>query len=144
LVGRYHSVACSSTPADEASEFGAAKYQSVSEHVNGIDPSVPPSGTGCVECTAAGGWWFHLRRCTQCGHIGCCDQSVGKHATAHFHATHHPIITSFEPGEDWFYDYATADYLRGPHLAAPHAHPESQPTPGPDGRVPDDWEEQLS
>lgn len=42
---------------------------------NGIDTSVPPSGSGCVECDAVGGWWFHLRRCAQCGHIGCCDDS---------------------------------------------------------------------
>jgi Zn-finger in ubiquitin-hydrolases and other protein len=116
----------------------------VSEHVNGIDPSVRPSGTGCVECLAEGSWWFHLRRCAQCGHVGCCDQSVGKHATAHFHTTHHPIIASFEQGEDWFYNFVASDYLRGPHLAPPRWHPESQPTPGPEGRVPDDWEELLS
>jgi hypothetical protein len=49
----------------------------------GVDPAVAPSGTGCVECEAAGGWWLHLRRCTQCGHIGCCDNSPSQHATAH-------------------------------------------------------------
>ncbi|WP_240496190.1 UBP-type zinc finger domain-containing protein, partial [Streptomyces torulosus] len=49
----------------------------------GIDPAVPPTGAGCVECDASGGWWFHLRRCAQCGHIGCCDSSPAKHATAH-------------------------------------------------------------
>ena len=67
--------------------------------VPGIDPSVPPSGTGCVECDAAGGWWLHLRRCAQCGHIGCCDTSPSQHATAHAKATGHPFIRSFEPGE---------------------------------------------
>ena len=51
--------------------------------VPGIDPRAEPSGTGCVECLADGGWWFHLRRCTQCGHIGCCDTSPQQHATAH-------------------------------------------------------------
>jgi len=66
---------------------------------------VAPSGNGCVECLKTGGRWVHLRRCTQCGHIGCCDQSPGKHATAHFHEIEHPIIQSFEPGEDWFYCY---------------------------------------
>lgn len=71
----------------------------MSERTEGIDPSVPPSGTGCVECLAENSWWFHLRRCAQCGHVGCCDQSLGKHATAHFHATGHPIIASFEPGK---------------------------------------------
>jgi len=64
---------------------------------------VPPSGDGCVECLATGGRWVHLRRCTECGHIGCCDQSPGRHATAHFHGEGHPIIQSFEPSEDWFW-----------------------------------------
>ena len=45
-----------------------------------IDASVPPSGPGCVECEATGGWWFHLRRCTKCGHVGCCDSSPSQHA----------------------------------------------------------------
>jgi hypothetical protein len=49
--------------------------------------------------------WVHLRRCTECGHIGCCDQSPGRHATAHFHAIAHPIIQSFEPYEDWYWCY---------------------------------------
>ena len=39
---------------------------------HGINPDVPPSGEGCFECIAAGGWWLHLRRCTECGHVGCC------------------------------------------------------------------------
>ena len=67
--------------------------------------SAAPSGTGCVECLATGGNWVHLRRCTECGHIGCCDSSPGRHATAHYHANAHPIVQSFEPGEDWYYCY---------------------------------------
>jgi hypothetical protein len=105
----------------------------------GIDPSVPPSGTGCVECDAAGGWWVHLRRCTQCGHIGCCDSSPSQHATAHAAATGHPVIRSFEPGEDWFWNYDTKEGFEGPALAAPQHHPLDQPVPGPAGRVPRDW-----
>jgi hypothetical protein len=89
---------------------------------DGIDPAAKPSGTGCVECLAQGKWWFHLRRCAQCGHIGCCDTSPNQHATKHFIATGHPIITSFEPGERWFYDYRTEDFIPGPELHAPHAH----------------------
>jgi len=77
--------------------------------IAGIDPSVPPSGTGCVECNAAGGWWLHLRRCAQCGHIGCCDSSPSQHASAHAKQAGHPIIRSFEPGEDWFWNYETED-----------------------------------
>jgi hypothetical protein len=110
---------------------------------DGINPAVKPSGTGCVECSGAGGWWFHLRRCAQCGHIGCCDSSPSQHASKHFAATGHPIITSFEPGEQWFYDYRTEESFAGPKLAAPHAHPLDQPAPGPDGAVPANWQTLL-
>ena len=81
--------------------------------MEGIDPGIKPSGAGCVECMAKNEWWFHLRRCAQCGHIGCCDQSLGKHATAHFNETGHPIIASFEPGEDWFYDFRSGETFAG-------------------------------
>lgn len=110
-----------------------------------IDPSVPPSGTGCEECEKADGWWFHLRRCARCGHIGCCDQSLGKHATGHYRETGHPVLRSFEPGEGWFWDYATGQlYESGPPLAPPESHPLDQPVPGPAGRVPADWVRLLS
>jgi hypothetical protein len=108
-----------------------------------VDPSIPPSGTGCAECTAAGASWFHLRRCTACGHIGCCDQSLHRHATAHWRRTGHPIIRSFEPGEDWFWNYNTDAYYSGPRLAPPQSHPEDQPVPGPRGRVPANWAQLL-
>jgi hypothetical protein len=111
--------------------------------IPGVDPAVPPSGTGCVECDAAGGWWVHLRRCTQCGHIGCCDDSPAKHATTHSQQTAHPIIRSFEPGEDWFWNYETSSFMEGPQLAAPQSHPTDQPVPGPAGRVPPNWRELL-
>jgi len=109
-----------------------------------IDASVPPSGTGCVECIQLGDWWVHLRRCALCGHIGCCDDSLNKHATAHWHATGHAIIQTFEPGENWFWDYATEDYADGPVLAAPDCHPESQSVPGPAERLPANWRELLA
>ena len=66
-----------------------------------IDPQARPSGTGCKECLETGGWWVHLRRCAQCGHIGCCDTSPSQHATHHYHASGHPVIRSFEVGEAW-------------------------------------------
>ena len=109
-----------------------------------IDTSVEPSGPGCVECEAAGGWWLHLRRCAQCGHIGCCDNSPSQHATKHAEGSDHPIIASYEPGEDWFYDYRTQDFMTGPRLAPPTHHPESQTVPGPRDRVPADWQAQLN
>ena len=109
-----------------------------------IDPDVPPSGTGCVECEETGSWWVHLRRCAQCGHVGCCDDSINKHATAHWHETGHPIMQSFEPGENWFWDYRTGRTVRGTQLAPPTSHPESQSVPGPAARVPADWREILA
>ena len=107
----------------------------------GIDPSVPPSGSGCADCDAAEppGWWVHLRRCAECGHVGCCDSSPSQHATAHARSAGHRYVQSFEPGEDWFYDYETQDVVDGPALAAPDSHPADQPSPGPTGRVPSDW-----
>ena len=97
---------------------------------DGIDVDVPPSGTGCQDCDAASppGWWVHLRRCAQCGHVGCCDSSPAGHATAHAQA------------EDWFFDYDTGDLIAGPPLAPPVSHPADQPAPGPAGRVPADWQ----
>jgi hypothetical protein len=111
-----------------------------------IDPSVPPSGTGCAECLAGEGpgWWLHLRRCAACGHIGCCDNSPSQHATAHYEATGHSVLASFEPGEEWFYDYRTGGFLRGPSLAEPDSHPVDQPVPGPAGAVPADWQDHLN
>lgn len=66
---------------------------------------VTPSGQGCEECLATGAEWVHLRLCLTCGHVGCCDQSPNRHATKHHHATSHPVIRSYEPGEDWGYCY---------------------------------------
>ena len=110
----------------------------------GINALAKPSGTGCVECLAAtGDWWLHLRRCAECGHIGCCDTSPNQHASKHNAATGHPIITSFEPDERWFYDYRTEEFFAGPKLHAPHSHPLDQPVPGPAGAVPSNWQTLL-
>jgi len=67
--------------------------------------ALPADVAGCEECLKTGGRWVHLRMCEICGHIGCCDNSPGKHATAHFHETSHPIIRSAEPGEEWSWCY---------------------------------------
>lgn len=108
-----------------------------------INPAASPSGAGCVECLATGGWWFHLRRCAHCGHIGCCNSSPSQHASHHAAAAGHPIVQSYEPDEDWFFDYTTDDFVDGPALAPPHHHPYDQPVPGPRDRVPPDWEQHL-
>jgi hypothetical protein len=110
---------------------------------SGIDPSAPPSGTGCVDCEASGGWWFHLRRCAQCGHVGCCDSSPSQHARGHAAKSGHPIVRSFEPGESWFWNFVIEDDVEGVELAPPQHHPVDQPVPGPRGRVPADWRTRL-
>ena len=74
------------------------------EHFSNLSP-VEPSGSGCKECLETGDTWVHLRECLVCGHVGCCDSSKNKHATKHFRATEHPVVKSFEPGEDWGWCY---------------------------------------
>jgi hypothetical protein len=104
-----------------------------------IDVTQPPSGDGCADCLAVGGWWVHLRRCAACGHIGCCDTSPEQHATRHFRETGHAVMRSYEPGEDWFWDFRTEESVSGPALAPPQHRPLDQPVPGPAGAVPPDW-----
>ena len=79
-------------------------------HVDQIR-DVVPSADGCEDCLKTGGWWVHLRLCLICCHVGCCDNSPNKHATKHFHATQHPIVRSFQPGEDWRWCYIDKVYL---------------------------------
>ncbi len=74
-------------------------------HLNQVRAVSPVTPNGCEECLALGMRWVHLRLCQECGHVGCCDQSVGKHATKHFHKTKHAIMKSFQPGEDWSWCY---------------------------------------
>ena len=122
------------------------EHASSGDRIEGIEPEVAPSGTGCADCEAAvpQGWWFHLRRCAGCGHVGCCDSSPSQHATGHARATGHRFVRSFEPGEEWFWDYRAEQFIeRGPALTAPQHHPLDQPAPGPAGRVPADWTAHL-
>jgi uncharacterized UBP type Zn finger protein len=73
-----------------------------------------PSAEGCEECLAMGDEWVHLRICMTCGHVGCCDNSKNKHATKHHEATGHPIIRSYEPGEDWLWCYPHRTTVKQP------------------------------
>lgn len=74
-------------------------------HLDHVLTDTPRTPKGCEECLAIGAWWVHLRLCLECGHVGCCDDSPNTHATKHFHATTHPVMRSFEPGEDWGWCY---------------------------------------
>ncbi len=79
----------------------------IAEHVKPVHPHT----RGCEECLKMGDGWVHLRLCLECGHVGCCDSSKNRHARAHFHVTHHPIIQSAERGEDWRWCYIDETYL---------------------------------
>ncbi len=83
---------------------------SVCGHLDQIR-AVYPSAVGCEDCIRLGEDWVHLRMCLVCGHVGCCDTSKNKHATAHFHETEHPLIMSMEPGEAWAWCYSDEEYI---------------------------------
>jgi hypothetical protein len=87
---------------------------------------LPPAVDGCEECLRMGSPWCHLRICLACGHVGCCDSSPNKHASAHAQAQGHPIIRSIQPGEDWSWCYV--DELA---MAIPEVHGEPQIPPSP-------------
>jgi uncharacterized UBP type Zn finger protein len=74
-------------------------------HLTEAEDVAPYQTEGCEECLQMGSPWVHLRRCTSCGHIGCCDSSPNRHATAHYRQTAHPVVQSYEPGEDWRWCY---------------------------------------
>ncbi|WP_420121105.1 Na+/H+ antiporter [Nakamurella sp.] len=67
--------------------------------------ATPQTPDGCADCFREGTRWVHLRLCLTCGNVGCCDSSVGRHATRHFNDTAHPVMRSFEPGEAWRWCY---------------------------------------
>jgi uncharacterized UBP type Zn finger protein len=72
---------------------------------------VVPSGEGCKECLEMGDKWVHLRLCLTCGHVGCCDSSKNKHASQHAEEAGHPIVRSFQPGEDWRWCFIDETYV---------------------------------
>jgi uncharacterized UBP type Zn finger protein len=75
-------------------------------HLDSIQVTdLPEPLLGCEECLKIDGRWMHLRMCTSCGRIGCCDNSPNRHATAHFHESGHALIRSAEPDEDWIWCY---------------------------------------
>jgi uncharacterized UBP type Zn finger protein len=82
------------------------------EHMKQANPNAKPSSEGCEECLKTGQSWVQLRECLVCGHIGCCDSSPGRHATAHFHNTGHPVMQSFKSvGSTWKWCYVHQSYI---------------------------------
>jgi uncharacterized UBP type Zn finger protein len=76
------------------------------QHLSELETLIPtPAEPVCAECVALGDTWVHLRVCQHCGQVSCCDSSKNKHATRHFHASGHPVVTSAEPGEQWAWCY---------------------------------------
>jgi hypothetical protein len=87
-------------------------------HLDTVRDVAARTALGCEECLRTGGRWVHLRLCLACGHVGCCDQSPGRHATGHFHQTGHPLIRSYEPDEDWGWCYVDEVFLEPAPVAA--------------------------
>lgn len=101
-----------------------ASVRAVADACTHLDQTgdVTPSGDGCEDCLASGGRWVHLRVCMTCGKVGCCDSSPNRHATAHHADSGHPIVQSYEPGEDWWWCYLDEVAFRVPG-APSHQHP---------------------
>jgi hypothetical protein len=78
---------------------------------------VTPSARGCEECLKTGTPWVHLRICRECGHVGCCDQSIGKHAT------HHHNVEGYDPPEGWGYCYVDDYFFDLAGATTPHDGP---------------------
>ena len=81
------------------------------KHLGQVHDVRPRTPQGCEECLRIGDKWVHLRICLECGHVGCCDTSENKHATAHFHQTDHPVVKSLETFDDWAWCYVDEDYI---------------------------------
>jgi uncharacterized UBP type Zn finger protein len=77
---------------------------------------LPDAVEGCEDCLLTGGRWLHLRICLACGHVGCCDDSPGRHATAHAPSSGHAVIRSLEPGEDWSWCFLDEVAMRIPEV----------------------------
>ena len=99
----------------------------VCSHLDTIEVTeLPDSVAGCEECLRDGDVWLHLRICLNCGHVGCCDDSPNRHATAHAHSAEHPLIRSLEPGEDWSWCYVDQVAMVIPEI---HGHTRIPPSP---------------
>ena len=85
---------------------GGGTGRSTCAHLDQLAEVEPNTPEGCEDCLREGTRWVHLRECLSCGHVGCCDSSPRRHASAHRHSTEHPLIRSLEAGEDWAWCYA--------------------------------------
>lgn len=88
------------------------------QHLATVHAAKPRTPQGCEECLKSGSSWVHLRLCLTCGHVGCCDSSPNRHATKHFHGTHHPVVASYEPDERWMWCFVDEDAADAPAAVA--------------------------
>ena len=95
----------------EKTETEETPFLEPCEHADEMTVFQARSTGGCEECRKNNYKWVHLRLCLSCGHVGCCDSSVHKHATKHFHAADHPVMASLEPGENWAWCYADERFV---------------------------------
>src|SRR5262245_33506666 len=96
-------------------------------HLDTIEiTELPEVVAGCAECLEVGSPWCHLRICLECGHIGCCDSSPNRHATAHAHDSGHVLVRSIQPGENWAWCYVDQLLLPVPQV---HGQPQIPPSP---------------
>ncbi len=91
-------------------DYSPKADDAICSHLDQIRP-VYPSASGCEECLRDGDKWLHLRLCLSCGHVGCCDSSENKHATAHFHKTDHAVMRSIEVFDDWAWCFEDEEYI---------------------------------
>lgn len=83
----------------------------IDPHLHMVHQVAPRTPEGCEECLQIGLSWVHLRVCLTCGHVGCCDSSLMKHARAHVYMARHPIVQSLEPGEYWRWCYVDQTFV---------------------------------
>ncbi len=95
-------------------------------HLDQVRDVAPRTPRGCEECLATGSRWVHLRLCLTCGHVGCCDSSPNRHASAHAAASGHALIRSIQPGEDWSWCYEDEIAMRIPEITG---EPRIPPSP---------------
>ena len=99
-------------------------------HLDTIEiTELPEEVAGCAECLESGSPWCHLRICLECGHVGCCDSSPNKHASAHAREAEHPVMRSLEPGEDWSWCFVDEVAMRIPQVQGETRIPPSPLAP---------------
>ena len=78
-------------------------------HFHQVKESIEPNTKGCEECAKEHLPWVALRMCLTCGHVACCDSSVGRHAAKHFEDTEHPVMLAL-PTKSWKWCYVHEEY----------------------------------